>query len=132
MVLQRLFGRPEPTRAERIRFEGSPPVRARLGILTTLAIAAVDLRAGASGKYAPYNFLEITNNSDEELALRVSGQTFTILSRQTKQFEDLYFWNFTIQNVSTTSTSADEIEYIAQRKPTDTDQETRERAGGRF
>ena len=118
-----------PSRSERIRTEGSPPFRARLGAITAGAQTVVDLEEGASGKYAPFDNLVITNNSDEELSLTLSGRTFRVLAREERVITDMWFRQFIVKNEDgATSTGANEIEYIAERKPTDADSMARKLA----
>ena len=124
---------PSKRRQERIDRDGSPFFRHSFGIIlaTTFEQVVPDSDLPASAKYKPLDFVEITNNSSEDLEAEINNEAtnrFPLPAGTIRTIDRRAIWNLRIVNTDATDTSNGEVIAVFQRLPIDADEAAR-RAG---
>ena len=113
--------------------EGSPFYTHSFGIIaatTGREYVSIETRFADARKYAPLDFLEVTNNSGAELTLHINGDpvnTIPVPAGVIKKLSRRAIWSLALTNASAVATAATEVIAVLQRLPVDADEAARRR-----
>ena len=107
------------SRAERLATGEVPTVRGFLATILAGGHHVERLDIGANARYAPYNRLVITNNSNVRLTIQLDGGnnvTSAVLARESRLYDGYWFHFFRVVNEDVaTATGANAVEFTAER-----------------
>ena len=108
-------------RKERILKFGSPLFNIKNVALGVGGQDVADFEQISSArKYLPFNFLQVTNNGEDEITIYFDGSTSeskVIPSGTIMTFENIWFRRIVYKNTGSTNISANKIEFTAQVLP---------------
>jgi hypothetical protein len=115
-----LYNTPEERRITALRY-GSPLFSYKNSQLTTGSQDIIDFeQIPKAQKYLPFNFLQITNNSEDEITIYFdcdTTQAKVIPKGVIMTFENIYYRRILYKNTGSTTISANKIEFIGQLLP---------------
>lgn len=102
---------------------GSPLYRESVGALNASASTVLDLapEASSAARYAPFNFVQITNNSSQDVEVRLNQDDEAVLFVPANTIQTLdqttapAVRSIRVTNVGASATSASEVQIVYQR-----------------
>ena len=109
---------------------GSPAFHVVMGNIDTGKSQQISLDTGAYKKYAPYDYIEMLNNSTLDLGLVLNdASTFIIPAKSSVTKSDISFRRFKITNDSGSSLTGTDLFVTVQHRPIDADMAARKPKG---